>query len=1185
MNSFRRSFLFIGFIFFMLSLFSQTDKYLIEAESFQFKGKWYVEENTDCFGNNMLRVLHDDITTSQMDALTAVQIRSSGEYSVWVRSYDQTEGQGTRLFRLSVDEQAMNISGNHGHTGFYWEHVGKINLTAKRVLLRLHDVSNNYGRCDAILLVKDSTINPNDLGESELLRWEKDPVIIESGISNANSISDPITLSGEDSLVASIKNDSLKISFVKSHSQSDRLACCMEVKTDSGWTQFHKNIEDNKVFLVSSSSDDGFVACDPFFPEWKENSVYRNFTYNGVNIIAHSDSDYQNPFYAGKLSEAIPISASVVSDSVLQVNYSTDEGSQITGFWTLTKNSFFVKVKLVCKAANYGMYSMGIMALQPIPEAEMGNVLVPPMFQYKRIPINPILMTSTLSPQPLAMAELNKQSGVITSFVSGDDTTFPQDWGDRKLSQMGFSIKNYKNEIQPSVFSPILGMSDSYVVSGGQLERNFIVGIFPKSWNKTLEYISDNIYKVTDYRSQDDASLSETLFNISDLMADSTDDNYAGWDKSMKGFYDIECPATAAPTVVQASPLSVIAASVISKNENLYLSRALPTIEYTLSRSGFRWSTTETRQVTTDELPMNPFTSEFPTSYYCSLNQILGNVNPWLSKIAIPNNSLRTGKGYSCNLLSWVQSMWAYKLTGDNTWLSKAIQGANSYIDEYIYNNTTVPLDYQNFYNTKMYSAWWDLLDIYDITHDKKYLEAAQYGAAHTLAGIKCFPKVANGMQTIHPGGVYVGNTTIWWKGMEKFRLGFPRVAGDSPQKDVEAWTVSSVGLGMEQPSTYMGTWNGSGLISPIFMCNWAPALLNLSSLSGKSIYETYARNGVIGRFANYPGYYATGYTDIPMSADFPYKGPDVSSIYYHHIPAHLSFVADYLITEAEERSKGNVSFPYGRQEGFVWFSNRIYGGLPGRIFNDTTASLWMKRGLVTINVPSVNFVTALSEHNFWIILSGESHAQTDLTMTIGDEIYKKLASNMVTVYADDGTKSSASIVGKELELLMPAKGFLALAFPLNVSVKNDTCPVLQDGMQVVDMGSPAGNVYLYRIRSPFGWDSVYGFSESAPTSGLEIEVTCNDTTITVSNYPYEWSFYKFGYNEDINLKIRVLNNEQVIATKNEVFEGSSSTGIKDVSCYQQDVDPFIYTLSGIKLLKITSPGLYIVNRKKVFVK
>ena len=76
------------------------------------------------------------------------------------------------------------------------------------------------------------------------------------------------------------------------------------------------------------------------------------------------------------------------------------------------------------------------------------------------------------------------------------------------------------------------------------------------------------------------------MFNILDLMRN---EEYGGWDAHLKGFYDIEGDPETAPTVVHAAPLAIIAASVLSEDEEFYLSRSLPTIEYTLSRSGYRW--------------------------------------------------------------------------------------------------------------------------------------------------------------------------------------------------------------------------------------------------------------------------------------------------------------------------------------------------------------------------------------------------------------------------------------------------------------------------------------------------------------------------------------------------------------------------------------------------------------------
>lgn len=205
-------------------------------------------------------------------------------------------------------------------------------------------------------------------------------------------------------------------------------------------------------------------------------------------------------------------------------------------------------------------------------------------------------------------------------------------------------------------------------------------------------------------------------------------------------------------------------------------------------------------------------------------------------------------------------------------------------------------------------------------------------------------------------------------------------------------------------------------------MSSWAPHLLRLYRHTGEDIYRTYARNAVIGRFGNYPGYYATGYTDITMSEDFPYKGPDVSSIYYHHIPPHLAFTWDYLVSEAMERSRGNVAFPYSLQEGFVWFTNRVYNAEPGNVFSDRNARLWMKRNLIRVDRPDVNYVTAISDKYFWILLSSESDDEMKVNLKLADVTPRLVPESGAVQYTENG-KSSKLVRDKDgVEVVLPAK-------------------------------------------------------------------------------------------------------------------------------------------------------------------
>ena len=63
---------------------------------------------------------------------------------------------------------------------------------------------------------------------------------------------------------------------------------------------------------------------------------------------------------------------------------------------------------------------------------------------------------------------------------------------------------------------------------------------------------------------------------------------------------------------------------------------------------------------------LNPFNSQFNTSYYEGLHRLLGGLNPWLVSIALPGDTLRKTKGYSTQVLSWVQAISAYNLTGED---------------------------------------------------------------------------------------------------------------------------------------------------------------------------------------------------------------------------------------------------------------------------------------------------------------------------------------------------------------------------------------------------------------------------------------------------------------------------------------------------------------------------------------
>lgn len=1093
---------------------AQQAHYLVEAETFQFKGGWFEEKSGTAMGNSILRVL--GTKHGAADAFTMIEVKEKGNYTVWVRAMDFKEKPGTRLFRLLVDEQPMEEAGRHGKEGFAWEKVGVITLEPKQVLLRLKDTRKNFARCDAILLSADAAFDPNNSPVTELAKFRTRSVPVQVKASKAPQISPYLMLPSNEKPIAEIANGKVQLQFVKAGMNKNSIVAKTMIEENGEWISLNRFNEDHKVYLLSSQ--DPSLTFGNFFPSWNGSKAISSFEHDGKKIELQEPKDLLNPFMAGDLSEAIPVEVKKISNNRIDVKYITSDGSVITGIWSVEKNSAHILVKLKCQAARSGYYSIGLAAFQPVTSDKITNVQLPPMFQYKRLSPGPVMEVSGMMQQPLAIAETKRGNSLYSIFISADPACMPAEWGSPETSPMGFAIRNESGAVQPVAFAPVLGLNDSKLKEGETVEKGFVIGAMNHGWQKALEYISNDVFKVRDYRKQEQGSLTDAVFNMIDLIKN---DEAAGWSKNLKGFFDIEGDPTTAPTVVHPSPLTILSTAVITKDEDFYLNRALPVIEYTLSRSGYRWAKdvvptgyNNSRKT----LFLNPLSSQFTTAYYEGLYQFTNGRNPWITDLALPEGKTRTAGGYSVNIPGWVQELAAYRLTKESKWLNSASVNADKFLATQVFNNTITPLGKVPFYNSQFYAYWWNLPDLYEQTKDEKYLKAAEAAAFMTIAGIRSLPQVKDSVITIHPGNKYEGNTTLWWKGDQKYRLGYPRQQGDAPEKQVPESLVSPVGLGFEQPFTYF---DPGKTVRPVFMSSWAPHLLRLYQFTKRDIFLTYARNAVIGRFNNYPGYYATGFTDITMKPDFPYKGPDVSSIYYHHIPAHLSFSWDFLITEAIQRSSGKISFPYSQQDGFVWFTNRHYGAEKGNIFDDRNVRLWMKRGLVELNVPCINYISGVSNNRFWIVMMSESEKALPVTLKISKET--GVAPNATaSLYTAERSKAGKTALNNyELPVTIAGKGFAAVSFPLATDHAETVQPAVKDGMKMQELGDPWGKMFHFRIRSPFGWDSIYGFMETAPISGAKVTITCNGQSVTVNSYPFEWSFPKLSVDQEAIVKIR----------------------------------------------------------------
>jgi hypothetical protein len=100
------------------------------------------------------------------------------------------------------------------------------------------------------------------------------------------------------------------------------------------------------------------------------------------------------------------------------------------------------------------------------------------------------------------------------------------------------------------------------------------------------------------------------------------------------------------------------------------------------------------------------------------------------------------------------------------------------------------------------------------------------------MTGMWTQPTSTDSQVTIHPDGYCHGDKMhlVLHKGSETFRLGWPLQPGDTPEKEAPSCLVSNVGMGFEQPSTYIYMENGGRMIS---QAPWTPRFIRLAHYTG----------------------------------------------------------------------------------------------------------------------------------------------------------------------------------------------------------------------------------------------------------------------------------------------------------------------------------------------------------------
>jgi len=263
--------------------------------------------------------------------------------------------------------------------------------------------------------------------------------------------------------------------------------------------------------------------------------------------------------------------------------------------------------------------------------------------------------------------------------------------------------------------------------------------------------------------------------------------------------------------------------------------------------------------------------------------------------------------------------MVAYRILKDPRYLEAAKKGADWFIAEAVNKGHFIGVcgDARYAPDFATGQSAQALLDLYDLTRDQKYRDAAIASARMYLGAVYTQPVPSKEIKTVN--------------GIQR-----------------EDWQISQSGLSFEHGGI-IGSANGAG---PIMLCSHAGLFVRMYQLTKENLFIEMARAAAIGRdaFVDPKTSVASYYWNAMNKGAGPYP---------HHAWWQIGWITDYLMAEAQLRSGNKIVFPRGFVTPKVG-PHQSYGFAPGKIYGQD-AALLIRKGLISNSNPNIEYLLAHS--------------------------------------------------------------------------------------------------------------------------------------------------------------------------------------------------------------------------------
>ncbi|MDF2935030.1 MAG: hypothetical protein K0Q90_403 [Paenibacillaceae bacterium] len=1033
-----------------------------------------------------------------------VNVQSAGQYKLWVRDRDYANNQpGTRTFHAAVDGVRLDKKfGAHGKEGFRWTEAGTFTLDKGLHELALIDTSAFYARCEGFFLTKDLDLVPPENKEELLaIAQPENPFgFLPSAEFPAWATEDVATVE-----TASMENERVKVVFYKGQGQEGPLVQNeIYIKEGTAWTRVKAKTE-QLGFLLMAAASSQFVGQDEQFAQFQQEVAVEGGT--ATTVV----NDF---FRTGYPVWFIPTGFHQVSPNRIDLQFANEEAELAVRF-EFDSLSYEPKVTLEAEFPQQGAYSFLLFNGDETPYADYETVTAPLLYVKKTVPAMSTVIPEAYLFTPMATlhyAAGNSRFGgrEVTSGIVMDPTSVPQDYAYPETSSFGLVLRGPEGDVRPQFTAPMFGTEHSRFDAGDTYTVSYRIVNEIGSWYSTFKHVAEELYNVRDIRTNYFHSLNEAIYNATDLMLD---DDYGGWDPANMAHYNME----EKDLTTHSNSMAALQRYLLTGDEEILDLRAVPTLAYMLGRQRQHFRTTgEGQSKYAGNLP-NPVggpVSSYSSHVYGGLYEMTQGRMPYLLDHALEAPSTQA------NLAGVADQAFMYKFTGDEEHLANLRAQA----DQYLATHPNTKRE-TRFTSSFMYGDYIPvvatLLNAYEATGEARYLEGARENAELLLTGVWMTGyhddyAVTDYTVTEEKSGtrpLFANRFDFWWHGDKQWRLGNTDGGAKSSQElgvplvteTAPGWLGSRAGMGTEHAVT-----PGHGNV--ITMNNWAGMLSKLSVYTGDPFFYTMARHAMIGRFGNYPGYYQDRIIFHQMKEAYPYEGPDLTSIYWHHIPVFISMLEDFLINSAWVKSEGHIEFPSLFQSGYAYFASNQFGYAPGRFYGEEDMWLWLDRGIIQPDTVEIDYIAARKDGVLGLALMNEGNGEIASTIKLGEKTGAAgQYAGTATVYEADGSTSTIQVANGQFDIVIPAKGIRSVVLHGISGVHTPAFAnadfQLSNYTEDTRVEHTRGEGHVIQVEPDSYYAYIYTEDMNNTASKLSISYSIGEESFTAekTGYPYEF--------------------------------------------------------------------------------